>query len=300
MTKHKVMGYLNLFKTAWQIFVENHPIQFASAFAYFSLYGLPSILLINIFILSFIFDLSDLFEVLRKQVSEVIGADGANILTVVTQNYMEEASKGIFILIVYIITIFLLATQLIVFFQDILNDLWQIKPSFKNFWQKQVLERGLTFIMVLITGLLFFVSVAVEKAVLFISSILGSSELTGTTEFIINVITAIFVYLWFAILYKVLPFVKIKWEPTLMGAAVTFILFFIGFWLLLEFVVKEDSLEDLYDFTAPIVLVAFWVFYNSLAFLYGASFTKAYAELRGKKIEPKSFAYRFKVVKEEN
>lgn len=287
-----------MFKTAWRIFAENHPVQFASAFAYFSLFGLPSILLINIFILSFIFDLSGLFEVLQAQASKVIGADGANILTLVTQNYMEEASKGIFILIVYVVSIYLLATQLIVFFQDILNDLWQIKPNFRNFLQKQVMERGLTFVMVLITGLLFFVSVAVERAVLFTSSILGSPELSGTTEVIINVITAIFVYFWFAILYKVLPFVRIKWEPTLVGAAVTFILFLIGFWLLREFVVKEDSLGDIYDFAAPIVLVAFWVFYISLAFLYGASFTKAYAELRGKKIEPKSFAYRFKVVKE--
>ncbi|CAN5609574.1 hypothetical protein BH23BAC1_BH23BAC1_51060 [soil metagenome] len=149
--------------------------------------------------------------------------------------------------------------------------------------------------------MLFFASAAIEQALLLITSnLLGSpGNEAATIEVIVNILMSLFIYRWFAFLYKVLPFVKIKWEPTLVGAAVTAFLFFIGTWLLWEFVVVEDSLEDLYHYTAPIVLIAFWIFNNSLAFLYGASFTKVYAELKDKEIEPKFYAYQFKVVHED-
>lgn len=275
--------HLNLFKKAWQIFKENHPIEFASSFAYFSLFGLPSILLIIVFLLSFVFDTSVLFNQLREQLRPVIGFDSADILVVITEKYMIQTQKNILNAIVYSITVFLLATQLIIFFQDILNDLWQIKPNFKNFWQKQVKERGLTFLMVIITGLLFYSSLGIEKALEFIT---GESLQEGIQKFIVNTITAILVFFWFAILYKVLAFVKIKMKPVLIGAAVTTVLFFIGLWLLKVFAVEDQSLEKLYDYAEPIVLISFWIFYNSLAFLYGASFTKVYAEMKGEKIAP--------------
>lgn len=237
-----------------------------------------------------------LFEEVRNQLEVIVGADSADMIVLITRNYLEEAGKGIFIGIFYFITVFLLATQLIVFFQDVLNKLWQLKPDFRNLWQKQVKERGLTFLMVIITGLLFLVSSAIERALEFFS---GGDIGSGLEKFIVNVITGILVYFWFAILYKVLPFGKIRWKPNLVGAAVTSILFFTGFWLLLEFAVKEQSLEDLYDYVTPVVLVSFWIFYNCLAFMYGAAFTKAYADMTREKIEPASYSFRYKLVPEE-
>jgi hypothetical protein len=47
-------------------------------------------------------------------------------------------------------------------------------------------------------------------------------------------------------------------------------------------------------------LISFWIFYNSLAFLFRAAFTKAYVQMKGEEIKPKVYAYRFKVVKEED
>jgi membrane protein len=293
--RQKLIRFLTLFKDAFRILIENHPIKFASAFAYFSLFGLPSIFLIIAFVLGFMFDHNQLFEVLSGQLSSVIGSESAELLVVITQNYLEETTQDAISLVVYIITIFLLATQLMVFFQDILNDLWQMKPQFKSIWKKLIVERGLSFLMVLVTGLLFFASVAIEWSIELIFDFFGSQP--GAPALLINFLTGILVYLWFAVLYKTLPFVKMQWEPNLVGAAVSTILFYIGIWLLWEFVVVENSLEDLYGFVAPIVMVSFWIFYNALAFFYGASLIKVYAEMRGKKIESRTYSYRYKVVK---
>jgi membrane protein len=287
--------YLKVLKDAWTIFAANFPIEFASSFAYFSLFGLPSILLINIFLLSIFFESSLLYYNVGQQLEVIVGEESADLLVIITQNYFEQASQNLLSGIGYVITIFLLATQLLVFFQDMLNDMWLIKPDFKNFWQKQLKERGITFIMVLLTGLLFFTSVVFEKLT---ETFLGETG-EGVQDALINILTSVVVYFWFVILYKFLPFAYLPWKPALVGGALTTLLFLAGFVLLLEFEVKERSLEDIYDYVAPIVRVSFWIFYNALAFLFGASFTKAYADFKGDKIQTKSYAYRYKMVKDE-
>jgi membrane protein len=297
---HKFKDYLRLSKEAFSVFRENHPVKFASAIAYFSLFALPSIFLIIVFVLSLFLDRAMVLQELAAQLSKVVGESGANILVVITANYLEQAAQSVLMGIAYAGVVFWLATQLFRLFQNSLNDLWQVSPDFDGLWRRLWVERGITFVLVLITGLLSFASVAVEWALgLLTSAVAGepdmNPELRGA---IVNGITALLVFLWFALLYKILPVVKIEWEPTLVGAAVTTVLFFIGIWLLWNFVVERD-LEDLYSFVAPIILVALWVFYSSLVFLYGASFTKVYARFRGKRIAPAPHAYKFKSVRQE-
>ncbi|CAN5161453.1 hypothetical protein BH23BAC1_BH23BAC1_28000 [soil metagenome] len=106
-------------------------------------------------------------------------------------------------------------------------------------------------------------------------------------------------FFWFSLLYKVLPAVKIKWEPTFVGAGITTLLFFAGVWLLWTFVVERD-LQDIYDWVASIMIVALWIFYSSLIFLLGASITKAFARFRNKQITPASYAYKYKIVKDDD
>lgn len=296
MKKKKIKEYLKLFTTSWKTLGQSFPVEFASSFAYFTLFGLPAILLIGVVTLSFFFDETMLFGEVNNQLEVVVGEDSADIIVTIASNYLEQARESILAGIFYSIVIFLLATQLIIFFQDVLNKLWQINPNFKSFWQKLLKERGLAFIMVIITGLLFFASTAVEMG---LEAVVGGDLQNGIGKIVVNVIAGVLVFFWFALLYKVLPFVHVRWHPNLVGAAVTSILFFVGTWLLLEFVVKTGRLDDLYDYVAPVVLVSFWVFYNTLAFLYGAAFTRAYAEMIGEKIEAKPYAYRYKLVPEE-
>jgi membrane protein len=291
----RIRKIINVLKRAWEIFAANYPIEFASSFAYFSLFGLPSIFLIVILFLSLFFDPSLLYQILEEQLAIIIGNRSAELVVDITNNYLQQAMESVIAGVGYGITFFLLATQLMVFFQDILNDMWKIKPDFKNFWQKQLKERGLTFIMVLTTGLLIFVSQAFEQLLVAVSV----EIMEEVKDLIVNVFTVLMVYLWFVVLYKFLPFVKIPWEPVWVGAIVTSILFFAGVWMLFEFAVKDQSLEDLYDEMTPIVLISFWIFYNSLAFLFGASFTKAYAEARGKDVKSLSYSYKYKLVKDE-
>lgn len=286
----------SLSKTSFKIFADNHPVKFASAIAYFSLFAVPSMLVIILYFFSMFFSPGEILAELQKQLSIVVGEDGANILVVITENYKEQAEQSIFSLLIYSVVIFWLSTQLFRLFQNSLNDLWLVKPEFDNFWQRIWVERILTFILVIGSGALLFSSVAVEHGLELVLGRAREGEWT-LSSVLVNTITAVFVFLWFSLLYKVLPAVRIKWGPTFVGSLVTSILFIIGYLLIYQFVVKRD-LEDFYDVAASIIVVALWIFYASLVFLYGASFTKAYSNDRGKAIEPAPYAYKFKKVRD--
>ena len=273
-------------------------MKFASAIAYFSLFALPSMLLIIVYFFSIFFSVEYIFDELKEQLSNVVGEEGANIVVVITENYKEQAAESIFSQLIYSVVIFWLSTQLFRLFQNSLNDLWRVKPDFDNLWERIWMERILTFFLVMGSGILLFSSVAVEW---FLELLLGSGGGEGNwtlTSILVNTITAVLVFLWFSLLYKVLPAVRIQWGPTFVGALVTSILIIIGYFLLWEFVVKRD-MEDFYDVVASIVVVLLWIFYSSLVFLFGASFTKAYAMDRGKALEPESYAYKFKKVRDD-
>jgi membrane protein len=281
---------MKLMSRSYKIFTAHHPVEFASAFAYFSLFGLPSIFLIMIVFLRLFFPQDFLFDQLQEQLAGVVGKESSEVMVLITGKYLQQLEQSLWSTVFYSVTFLLLATQLMVFFQDILNGLWQVKPRFDNLFQKQIKERGLTFIMVVLTGMLFFISAAIDWAF--------EQFTTGILKWLSLVFKVCVIYAWFAILYKHLPFASIQWKSTLVGAAVTTALFFLGLVLLDQFVIQEKRLDDFYDYVAPVVQVSFWIFYTSLAFLFGASFTKAYTEMKGQEIKPKEYAYKFKEVED--
>ncbi len=162
------------------------------------------------------------------------------------------------------------------------------------------MERTLSFVLVLSTGVVFFASYLVEHSLGFITrGILDMRVMDEPiTIWLTRIITGLLVFFWFAVLYKVLPFVRIRWGPTLIGAAFTAILFFAGVALLWQGVVKRD-LEEFYEQVSPIILVALWMFYSALIFLFGASYTKVYAMEIDKHIKPAEYAYKLKMVKDD-
>lgn len=299
MPTHLFKDYLHLFKDAFDTFKENHPVKFASAIAYFSLFALPCIFLIITHVLGLVFDRQHILSELEEQLKNVVGDDGAAIMVEITENYGEKATESGWMIALYTVIVFWLSTQLFRLFQNSLNDLWCIKPDIDSIWRKVWVERGKTFVLVLATGLMFYVSLGIKWLLqTLMGQVLGMDGIDDSIlQVIVAAFTVVLVFFWFALLYKEVPAVRIKWGPTFVGAAMTTALFFAGYWLLWNFVILRD-LEEFYASVTSIIRVALWVFYSSLVFLYGASLTRAYAHMRHKNIEPASYAYKYSVKSE--
>jgi membrane protein len=100
------------------------------------------------------------------------------------------------------------------------------------------------------------------------------------------VVTVAVATLLFALIYKVLPDVSLRWSDVWVGAAVTAVLFLLGSWLI-GLYLRVSGLASVYGAAGSLVVVLLWVYYSSQVFLLGAELTHCYALREGCHPAPK-------------
>src|ERR671934_262211 len=86
--------------------------------------------------------------------------------------------------------------------------------------------------------------------------------------------------LLFAMIYKIMPRVRIAWRDVWVGAAVTAALFAVGKWAI-GLYIGRSSVTSAFGAAGSLVVVMVWVYYSAQIFLLGAEFTRLYAEEQG-------------------
>jgi membrane protein len=84
----------------------------------------------------------------------------------------------------------------------------------------------------------------------------------------------------FAMIYKIMPRVHIRWKDVLVGAVVTSLLFSIGKFLIGLYIGKGGVASG-FGAAGSLVVVLVWVYYSAQIFLMGAEFTWVYAHTFG-------------------
>jgi membrane protein len=107
---------------------------------------------------------------------------------------------------------------------------------------------------------------------------------------VVNIVVSLLVIsLLFAMIFKVLPDVKIGWRDVGIGAAITALLF-TGGKFLLGWYLGRNSTVSAYGAAGSLVLILLWVYYSAQILFFGAEFTRAYADRYGVRLVPKSHA----------
>jgi membrane protein len=91
--------------------------------------------------------------------------------------------------------------------------------------------------------------------------------------------------LLFALMYKVLPDVKITWSDVWIGAIITSLLFSVGRYLL-GLYLGNGSFGSTYGAAGSLVIILAWVYYAAQILFFGAEFTQVYARRYGSQIVP--------------
>ena len=80
----------------------------------------------------------------------------------------------------------------------------------------------------------------------------------------------------FAMIYKLMPRVRVHWHDVWLGAVVTALLFTLGKFLIGLYIGKT-GVASAFGAAGSLVVVLIWVYYSAQIFLLGAEFTWAYA-----------------------
>jgi membrane protein len=95
----------------------------------------------------------------------------------------------------------------------------------------------------------------------------------------------------FALIYKLIPRVSVRWTDVWVGAAITALLFTLGRFLIGLYIGKSGVASG-FGAAGSLVVVLVWVYYSAQVFLMGAELTWVYAKtfgsLRGQEEDDKS------------
>ncbi|HWR92245.1 MAG TPA: YihY/virulence factor BrkB family protein, partial [Desulfobacterales bacterium] len=89
----------------------------------------------------------------------------------------------------------------------------------------------------------------------------------------------------FAMIFRVLPDVKIAWRDVWIGAIITALLFNLGK-LLFSLYLGRSSVTSAFGAAGSLVIVLLWVWYSAQILFFGAKFTQIYSNKYGSHFEP--------------
>ena len=262
-----------------------------ASLAYYTLFALAPILIVAISIGGLVFGPEAVRGEIVGQIQGLIGREGAEAV----QSMLEGASRpgsSIAATVVGIITFFLGATGAFLELQTALNAIWHVEPkSDGSFWRVLVMQRVISFGLVVAIGFLLLTSLLVSAALAAIHRYMGTA-FPGVVVLweALNVIVSLTVItLLFALIYKVLPDVKLSWRDVWVGALVTAGLFSIGR-LVIGLYLGTASIASTYGAAGSVIVILVWVYYSAQIILLGAEFTRAYVDEFGRRPPAEEYA----------
>jgi membrane protein len=267
--------------TKW---TEDHAERLGAALAFYSVFSLAPLLLIVIAVAGLVFGQEAAQGQIIGQIQGLVGEESAKAI----QSMIEEARKpaaGIIATVLAIIMLLLGATGVFAQLQESLNTIWRVEEKpWKGIW-KTLKDRFISLLAVLGTGFLLLISLVISAALSAIGATL--EHVLPFPEFLLEIINFFvsfaIVTLLFAMIYKLLPDVSIRWDDVWIGAIITSLLFTIGKFLIGVYLGKSN-VGIAYGTAGSIVVILIWVYFASQIFLLGAEFTAVYAHSRGSRL----------------
>ena len=280
MLFRKTLKIIILFKNAVRSFRGNDPLRMGAATAFFAFCALPAIVIILSKVLSVLFNDHEgiITDKLFQELSQVFGNRSAHQVEDISENLKQLPQSPLFTILGSIFLV-LSSTTLFAVIKGSLNQLWNIKEKPLYTSVKFLRDRAISLSIILFSGVLFIASLLMDILTRLIQTNLSllHSSFSFYVISILNYILSITVFtLWFAILFKYLPDIKIRWKVVLVGAFVTTILYKVGEFVLERFLIDGQAVT-IFGASASIVFILLFIFYSSLIFYYGAAFTKTYA-----------------------
>ncbi|MDD4149225.1 MAG: YihY/virulence factor BrkB family protein [Bacteroidales bacterium] len=269
-----------LLKTTFKNWWGRNPFPQSEVIAYNAIFSLPGLLVVVLAITGYFFGGDAASGKLYSEISQTMGPDTADQI----QNMVSFANKSkdsVWATVLGIGIIIFGATRVFAQFQRSLNTIWEVKESQKksgiwSFIQTRIFSFGL----IISIAFLLLISLLISSLLSAFSSWVvqnWSESLLILFKGLSFLVSLSIIAVLFALLFKFLPDVKIKWRTVWIGAFLTSLLFTIGKSGLALYFGKTDPGSG-YGAAGSIILILLWTTYSSMIVFLGAEFTKVYSD----------------------
>ena len=266
-----------LLKATYQEWSKYKVPRMGAALAYYTIFSLAPLLVIAISVAGIVFGDQAVQGEIVNQIQGLMGADAARAIQTMIQSAHKPAHQAIGTIIGLAI-LFLGASGVFNEMQDALNEIWGIDTTKKTGIWNMIKTRFLSFGMVLGIGFLLLVSLVLSAFLAGVAKyVSGFLPVPEAVLHVADMVFSIFfITVLFAMIFKILPDVKIPWSDVWVGSAMTAILFTIGKFLI-GFYIGKSVTTSAYGAAGSLVVIVAWIYYCAQLLYFGAEFTRVYA-----------------------
>ena len=283
--------WTEIFLSAVKSWNADNVFKHAAAVSFYTLFSLAPITIIAITVAGMFFGKETATKELEKQVTALVGPASAEMVQAAAKA-SETEGTSVMSTVIGVALLLFGATTVFGQLQESLNAIWSVrtKPS-KSGWALLLIQRLVSLAMVLTIAFLLLVSLVMTTALTTVVGHMGHT--VGGSPLFLQVadivISTIIITVLFALLFKVLPDVRIRWRDVWMGAAITAVLFTGGRYLIALYL-GHSTVASIYGAAGSLVALLIWVYYSCAILFFGVEFTRAYRAIHHLKVEPKKTA----------
>jgi membrane protein len=284
----------NIFKETFAEFIEAKVLKKSASLAYYTIFSLPALLIIIIWVSDIFYGRQAVEGGVYGQIAGFVGKDAAvQIQETIRNATLSSGSK--WAAIIGVVTLVIGATGVFSEIQDSINQIWHLKakPYKGKGWLRLIINRLLSFSMVITLGFLLLVSLIINGVMDVLLTRLAT-RFPDLEVYVVYAFNLVFTFLvtafLFGIIFKVLPDARIKWKDIKAGAITTAILFMGGRFLISYYLGQNNRLTSAYGAAGSLIVILLWVYYSSIILYFGAVYTRVYAISRGCQIYPNNYA----------
>ena len=269
--------------TAW---VDDRAPSMGAALAFYALFSLVPVLIIAIAMTGVFFSEEAARSEIMAQIGGLIGNESAASLQSTIGKARNHAS-GTIAVTLGVLVLIITASTVFAELKDSLDYIWRVNNpnggGLRNFFH----TRLRAIVMVIVIGALLLLLLIASTALTVMSN---RADMFTHITYVVDIMNFIIFFgmttVLFAVIYKLLPDIKISWKDVWIGAAITALLFALGKSLIALYIVNSH-IGSAFGTAGSVMIGLMWIYYSAQIFFLGAEFTKLYAQRYGsQKVTP--------------
>lgn len=272
-------------------FNDDNAFKLSASLSYYTIFAMGPLLIILISLSGIFFGRAAIQGKVYSQINGLVGNSAAIQIQDIIRN-IEQTKHTRTGAILGVVMLLVGATGVFTEIQGSINYIWSVQAKPKKGWLKLLLNRLLSFSLIVSLGFILMVSLIVNSLMDLLSAQL-KNHFAGMTVYFFYVVNVALIFICitalFTVMYKVLPDAVIRWKDALIGAVFTSVFFLLGK-LLIGLYIGNSNIGLTYGAAASVMVILLWVYYSSLILFFGAEFTKIHAIYFGGGIKPSATA----------
>jgi len=264
-----------------QAFIDDSALTRGAAIAFYAVTAIAPVLFIATAIAALGLGQAAASSAVHEQLSRIMSSESADLVQLAIM-HMRRSSHTLDGALIGLATLIITSSGFFTEVEDALNVIWKA-PRHESYLLQLLRGRVLSMLLVIGLGVLLLASMILATGIRILGRFLD--RFVGiSAEPVVALVNLGFSYvivaLIFAAIYKVLPNRKLLWRDVLVASFGTALLFEFG-QSLIGYYLANFITASIYGAAGGIIVLLLWVYYSAQLFLFGAEFTKVWANHYG-------------------